>query len=121
MHGPLNGLLTVHQKFEQKDILLLACDLIEMDDNTIIQLVEAYEKNIADYFAFEEENFFQPLCAIYTSKALSSLFERLKSGSLANYSFQHILNNSNTLRLHAASQKAFNNYNASEILRSQNS
>jgi molybdenum cofactor guanylyltransferase len=121
MHGPLNGLLTVHHKFEQKDILLLACDLIEMDDSTLSQLIEAYEKNDAEYFAFEQDNFFQPLSAIYTSKALSSLSQRLKSGSLANYSFQHILNNSNTFRLHAASQKAFNNYNASQILPSQNS
>ena len=121
MHGPLNGLLTVHQKFKQKDILLLACDLVEMDDSTLIQLIEAYQKNDAEYFAFEQDNFFQPLCAIYTSKALSSLFERLKSGSLANYSFQHILNNSNTWRLHAASQNAFNNYNASQVSPSENS
>lgn len=121
MHGPLNGLLTVHQKFQQKDILLLACDLVEMDASTLIQLIEAYEKNEAEYFAFEEKNFFQPLCAIYTSKALSSLFGKLKSGSLPNYSFQHILNNSKTLRLRPTSQKAFNNYNSSEHLPSENS
>lgn len=112
MHGPLNGLLTVHQKFQQKDILLLACDLIEMNDSTTRQLIEAYEKNEAEYFAFEQDNFFQPLCAIYTANALSSVSQRLKSGSLANYSFQHILNNSNTLRLKATSVKAFNNYNS---------
>jgi molybdenum cofactor guanylyltransferase len=99
----------------------LACDMVEMDDSTLIQLIEAYQKNDAEYFAFEEEDFFQPLCAIYTSKALSSLLQRLKSGSLANYSFQHILNNSNTWRLHTTSQKAFNNYNASQDLPSENS
>ena len=121
MHGPLNGLLTAHQKFRQKDILLLACDLVEMDDSTLIDLIEAYEKKEAEYFAFEENNFFQPLCAIYTSKGLSSLFQKVKSGILANYSFQHILNNSNTWRLHAASQNAFNNYNASQVSPSEDS
>src|SRR5690349_13098964 len=50
MHGPLNGLLTVHKASPAKDILLFACDLIEMDETTIINLIDAYEKNEAEYF-----------------------------------------------------------------------
>jgi molybdenum cofactor guanylyltransferase len=113
MHGPLNGLLTVHKKFPGKDILLMACDLIDMNKIILGELISAYEKNEAEYFAYEKTNFFQPLCSIYTAKALASLQERLTNGSLANYSFQYILNNSNTFRLHAASDKAFANYNSS--------
>ena len=113
MHGPLNGLLTVHHKFPGKDILLMACDLIDMDQAILEELISAYEKNKADYFAYEEENFFQPLCAIYASSALDSLKQRFSDGSLANYSFQYILNNSNTYRLHTRFQKAFTNYNTS--------
>lgn len=111
MHGPLNGLLTVHQQNPQKDILLMACDLIDMDKLTLQELISSYEKNEADCFAYEENNFFQPLCAIYTSKVLDSLSERLTNGSLANYSFQYILNNSNTCRLHSLQGKAFTNHN----------
>jgi molybdenum cofactor guanylyltransferase len=114
MHGPLNGLLTVHQKFPEKDILLMACDLIDMDAAILQELTIIYENNEAEYFAYEENNFFQPLCAIYTSKALKSLQERLVNGSLANYSFQYILNSSNTFRLHTSTSKAFANYNSSQ-------
>ena len=114
MHGPLNGLLTVHQKFPEKDILLMACDLIDMDAAILQELIIIYENNEAEYFAYEENNFFQPLCAIYTSKALKSLQERLVNGSLANYSFQYILNSSNTFRLHTSTSKAFANYNSSQ-------
>lgn len=111
MHGPLNGLLTVHQQFPSKDILLMACDLIDMNDIILKELITAYEQNVGDYFAYEEDNFFQPLCAIYTSDAIGSLLERLTSGSLANYSFQYILNNGRTYRLHSSLKKAFTNYN----------
>ena len=111
MHGPLNGLLTVHQQFPSKDILLMACDLIDMNDIILKELITAYEQNVGDYFAYEEDDFFQPLCAIYTSDAIGSLLERLTSGSLANYSFQYILNNGRTYRLHSSLKKAFTNYN----------
>ena len=111
MHGPLNGLLTAHQQNLQKDILLIACDLIDMDKSILEELINSYETNEADYFAYEENNFFQPLCAIYTSTALKSLLHRLMSGSLANYSFQYILNNSKTFRLHTAFKEAFENHN----------
>jgi len=111
MHGPLNGLLTVHQQNPQKDILLMACDLIDMDKSILEELINSYEKNEADYFSYEENNFFQPLCAIYTSIALQSLLARLTSGSLANYSFQYILNNSKTYRLHSSFKAAFSNHN----------
>ena len=111
MHGPLNGLLTVHQQYPQKDILLMACDLIDMDKSILEELINSYEKNEADYFAYEENNFFQPLCAIYSCTALKSLLGRLMSGSLANYSFQYILNNSKTFRLYALLKGAFANHN----------
>lgn len=111
MKGPLNGLLTAHQHYPQKDILLVACDLIDMEKSILEELIISYEKNEADYFAYEENNFFQPLCAIYTSKALDSLLGRLFSGSLANYSFQYILNNSNTHKLSSPLPSAFTNYN----------
>ena len=115
MHGPLNGLLTVHQQYPQKDILLIACDLIDMDKSILQELIHSYEQNRADYFSYEEDNFFQPLCAIYTATAIHSLLQRLTSGSLANYSFQYILNNGKTYRLHSSYNKAFANCNAFNV------
>lgn len=111
MHGPLNGLLTVYQQYPSKDILLMACDILDMEKSILLELINCYERNKADYFAYEENNFFQPLCAIYTSVGLQSIADRLSAGSLANYSFQHILNSGDTYRLHSSFQKAFANYN----------
>src|SRR5215204_2074802 len=45
MHGPLNGLLTVHQQYPQKDILLMACDLIDMEKSILEELINSYEEN----------------------------------------------------------------------------
>lgn len=111
MHGPLNGLLTVHQQFPENDILLMACDLVDMESAILSDLISTYEKNEASYYAYEQDDFFQPLCAIYTARALQELLKTLTNGSLANYSFQYILNNSNTCRLHTDFQKSFTNYN----------
>jgi len=112
MHGPLNGLLTVHQQFPSEDILLMACDLIDMKKEVLQQLLNSYEENnAADFIAYEEDNFFQPLCAIYKAKALDELYQQLSEGSLANYSFQYILNNRNTHRLKSFPKEAFTNYN----------
>src|SRR5688572_2612578 len=38
IQGPLRGLLSVHQKFPRYDILLMACDLIDMDNRTLTRL-----------------------------------------------------------------------------------
>lgn len=112
MHGPLNGLLTVHKQFPSKDVLLMACDIIDMQAGVLQQLIDSYEKHEdADFFAFEEDNFFQPLCAIYKAKALDEIYQQLTDGSLANYSFQYILNSRNTHRLKSFPKEAFTNYN----------
>ncbi len=94
----------------------MACDLVDMHGSVLEQLINAYEKNEADYFAYEENNFFQPLCAIYTLNAWKSLMKGLLDGSLANYSFQHILNNAKTFRLHTSLQAAFANYNTANAV-----
>lgn len=111
MHASLNGLLTVHRQFPDKDILLLACDIIDMQESVLQHLTNAYRQNEADFFAYEEDNFFQPLCAIYRAAAVENLDAQLVSGRLASYSFQYILNNGSTYRLKTKATSAFANYN----------
>ena len=40
--GPLKGLLSVHEQFPDKDLLLLACDMLDMDTATLNPLVDAW-------------------------------------------------------------------------------
>lgn len=115
MRGPLNGLLTVHRRFPNKDILLMACDIIDMRENVLLHLAESYCKDeTADFFAYEEAGFFQPLCAIYKATALKNLDTQFINGTLVNYSFQHILKNGKTHCLKSTSASAFTNYNTQQ-------
>jgi molybdenum cofactor guanylyltransferase len=68
--GPLNGLLSVHDAFPHKNILLVACDMIDIDFLTIDALVTSYKKENNMSHAFKEGNFYEPCCAIYSTNAL---------------------------------------------------
>lgn len=42
--GPLNGLFSVHERFPGNDLLVLACDMQDMDEATIGELIGEYRK-----------------------------------------------------------------------------
>ena len=100
--GPLNGLLSVHRRYPGDDLLLLACDMQDLDAATLSRLIEAYAEGDAEGYAYEVEGVLQPLCAIYTTKALAS-------ASTAR-SPQALLHSGHLLRL-PGEPPAFRNYN----------
>lgn len=101
--GPLKGLLSVHAKFPDKDLLLLACDLPDMDHATISQIIDAYlSGGPYEFYAYQEGAFFQPFCGIYTSIGLDS-----RHGS----SLQELLKSANTKALAVFRPDVFKNYN----------
>jgi molybdopterin-guanine dinucleotide biosynthesis protein A len=102
--GPLNGLLSVHQQFPGKDLLLLACDMPDMDHATIFQLISVYRAcGPFEYYAYQEGAFFQPFCAIYTSAGLK--------GDMRETSLQGVLRQGRTNALTVSRSAAFKNYN----------
>lgn len=110
--GPMNGLLSVHRKFPEQDILFMACDMIEMEQTIIRDIVDAYEKNKAfDFYAYEVERVVQPFCAIYTAKALENMLYKLEQQSLASSSMRYTLENGNTYRMSTPDSFSFVNYN----------
>ena len=110
-HGPLKGLLTVFAKYKDRDILLMACDLVEMDIETLSVLVDHYKSDsVHNFFAYHHE-FAEPFCAIYTSKGLQPILDKARKQQLTRFSFQNILDEGNTLRLPILNRNAFNNYN----------
>jgi molybdenum cofactor guanylyltransferase len=111
--GPLKGLLSVHQQFPGKDLLLLACDMLDLDVLTIQTLLQEYQRdNQYDFYVFQDEHFAQPFCGIYTRTGLEKVYGRIMIGRLDNFSLQAILDEGHTLRLPIRSQHVFRNYNS---------
>lgn len=119
--GPLRGLLSGHEKFPGSDLLLLACDMLEMDEGTLRPLIDLYESAEAgdgaptarsgDFFVYREKDFFQPLCGIYTSAGLALSHTLALEGRLTDYSLQSLLKKGRTVSLPIGRPEAFRNYN----------
>ena len=109
--GPLTGLLSVHSKYPGKDILLMACDLIDMDDETISQLITKYRTAHDHDFIVYHDQFAEPFCAIYKASGIAPLVLKAKNNSLSKFSFQSILDEGKTLRMEVTNKTAFKNYN----------
>ena len=112
LRGPVRGLLSVHTKFPSGDILLIACDMAELDADTIKNLLLAYSKeDIYDFYVYQDEMYAQPFCGIYTAKGMDKLAGRILSQSLTNISLQNVLNNGVTKRIAINNKNAFTNLN----------
>ena len=107
--GPLNGLLSVHAKYPEADLLLLACDMINMEAETIKRLITTFEDRPGyDFYVYQNQQFAEPFCSIYTAAALNALVTHT---DLANSSLQKVLNEAITLRLPITEPESFNNFN----------
>ena len=102
--GPLNGLFSYHRRWDNTDILLLACDMLDLDTGTIQQLLAVYPTIDADYIAYGDEQFYQPFCCIYKARGLQKIAQPPPS-------LQALLKAGETHRLAIPNSSAFNNYN----------
>ena len=111
--GPLNGLLSVQQKFPGRDLLLLACDMLDLDASTIDHLLHEYRRDRTyDFYVYQDDHFAQPLCGIYTGVGLEKVEGRLMVGRLQGYSLQSVLDEGYTRRLPIKNKTVFKNYNS---------
>lgn len=106
--GPLRGLLSVHKLHPTKDLLVLACDMIEMQNLTIQTLLNNYiQFPNFDFYAYHNGQFWEPFCGIYTSKALANF----KDETTSDFSMQHILTSGNTQKNEIIDKSSFTNHN----------
>lgn len=114
LSGPLNGLFTTHRRYPAKDILMLACDMLDMDQSTLLHLIDTYRKESDfEFFAYRQQDqqsaasqlWFQPFGAIYRASGLSRL------PPPQNGSMQTLLRSGRTKILFTPDSIAFNNYN----------
>lgn len=90
--GPLNGLLSTHLVYPERDLLVLACDLTEMSPSVLKLLCTRYLTAPApDFYYFILNGQKEPLAAIYRKEALKSLLQQWQSGSLTGFSLQKVL------------------------------
>mgnify|MGYP000609511863 CR=1 FL=1 len=112
--GPLNGLLSIQQRYPQADILLMSCDMLDLDPSTIEHLLEEYNNDSTfDFYVYQDDDFAQTFCGIYTGVGLEKVEGRLMIGRLESFSLQSVLNEGYTMRLPIRSKTVFKNYNSS--------
>lgn len=110
----LKGVLSVHEKYADKNLLPVACDLIKMNDFVINDIINAYVNNSGyDFYVYQltGNNFAEPFAGIYTSAGLRKVDLKYKTDKLAKYSFQNIFDSHKTLRITTDNVEAFSNVN----------
>lgn len=79
--GPLAGILSALLKNKDKAILVLACDLPLLNQETLDQIInERDASKMATTFLNPESNFLEPLITIYEPKALQIMLSLLAQG-----------------------------------------
>ncbi len=110
--GPLLGILSAHLQFPEKNIIVLACDMLEIEINTIKRLLGYFTNQSAICFSFQGKP--EPLLGIYSSQALKQIYKLYYDGNLMKFSMMHVLElvNAEFIMLNESEFRAFKNYNS---------
>jgi len=98
LEGPLNGLLSLHNAFPSHDLLIIACDLIDVEPFLIQQLLDEFRTHEGehDFFVFVNERQFEPLLGVYTREGLQKLTDLNTLNQLEKNSLKYVLELGNT-------------------------
>jgi molybdopterin-guanine dinucleotide biosynthesis protein A len=113
LHGPLCGLLSVHFKYPEEDLLVLACDMPLIDAELIKQLLAKYNSETAVAFIFTKDGELEPMPGIYTSKGLTHVAQLYSTNQLPRHSMKYMLDHISTslFPLPADKKDRFRNFN----------
>lgn len=112
--GPLLGILTSHLEYAKEDLLVLACDMIEMNIEVLQHLNNQYQHNPGfDAYVYQDGSMAEPLCAIYTAAGLKKIVAKYKKKQLEKFSLVYTLQHLNvhSITIPAEWKKAFTNMN----------
>jgi len=115
--GPLKGILSAHLKYPGEDLLILACDMIKMEPPPLLHLIQLVAAE-NDVFVFKNDNHAEPLCAVYTYRALDKLYDLYARNHLHKHSLHYALQQLNVLYEEVVPEwkSFFSNYNSREDL-----
>ena len=92
LHGPLCGLLSVHLKNPEEDLLILACDMPLIDTELIKHLLLKYDTEATDdAFIYTNDGEPEPMPGIYRSKGLAHVHYLYSSDQLPRHSMKYML------------------------------
>ncbi len=119
VYGPLKGILSVHLQYPAVDLLVLACDMLSMHTDVLNYLINTSSIKEEDAFVFQTNKYIEPLCAIYTAKGLTKIYQLYNQGQLKKNSMHSILESIQTCYLPVNQEwnNYFNNYNSPADLR----
>ncbi len=117
--GPLGGLLSAHQRYPKKDILVVPCDMVNLDASLLQRLLSIRRQIVqAEIYVYGHAEFTEPLCAIYAASGLGKLFSDYKSGNLFSFSVLRATKSLRTVHLPIPENtNDFRNYNTPDCLR----
>jgi len=111
--GPLNGLLSVHLTFPAADVLMIACDMQDIDSATIQHVIGTYHESPAyEFYVYQDGAFAQPFCGIYKARGLARAYRLALQGDLPDRSLQSLISSGQTYGLAMIREEAFRNYNS---------
>jgi len=92
IHGPLCGVLSVHEKKPSEDLFVLACDMPLMESSILKQLFDTYQ-NTQNYqaYLFTNNGEPEPLCSVFTGEGLSMIRQIHQKGNLVKHSMKFML------------------------------
>lgn len=111
--GPLRGILSAHQQYPEKNWLIMACDMTDMDNETLIRILKAKEEMPGkEFYVYRNERLYEPFGGIYTAAGLHQVYDLYRKNLLKDFSLQHVLNTCKTYTLESENNEAaFRNYN----------
>lgn len=111
--GPLNGLLSAHHNNKSEDFLALACDMISINSNALINLISTYQTfPDADVYLYTKDDQMEPMCAIYTAKGLRKIDLMYMENRLRTFSIRSIVEELDCKRIQLQTEFNFKNYNS---------
>lgn len=114
LKGPLLGVMSVHLKYPSEDLLVLACDMLCMDILLLQKLKYKYQSDASmDAIVYTNNGEPEPLCAVYSAKALADILEKFNSGKLVKNSMKNMIEHINPyfIGLEENEKKFFKNIN----------
>ena len=100
--GPLGGLLSIHQQYPQHDLLILACDMIDISQKSISHLYNFCTETGSEYdfiVYLNENQKPEPLLGWYSSDGLAKIYKYYIGNLLEKYSMKYVLDIGNTYYL----------------------
>ncbi|HZX74804.1 MAG TPA: molybdenum cofactor guanylyltransferase [Cyclobacteriaceae bacterium] len=119
MASPLRGILSAHLHFPDEDILVLACDMPNMQTLVLEGLLKYYQKNSFEAVAFMNGIQIEPMCAVYSSRGLTKILSIYRGNNLTRHSLMNVLEilNAQYIKVDESWQPYFRNFNSPEDLK----